>query len=213
MQLNEKIGTLPPSRTNEAVDMFARAFFENPAWRWTLPDPGRRERVLRFFYRAAIRYAFRHGELVATAGDVRGAAIVLPPERARLDGGGLSRAGLWQLPFRAGPRGFARFFAQSRAFEERQDRDAPPQHTYLWEIGVDPAHQGRGIGTSVLGAVIRRCDAIGAPIYIDTTDERNLSLYLRHGFRVKHHASFAPGACRFWTLLRDPEAGASPTTH
>lgn len=204
MPTDVEITALPTARADEAAEMFARAFFENPAWVWTLPEPSRRARVLRFFYGAAIRYAFRHGDLLATAGAVRGATIVLPPDRPYLDGRGLARVGLWQLPFRAGPRAFERFHAQGRGFAERQRVDVAPRHAYLWEIGVEPEHQGRGIGSAVLRAVTARSDAAGAPTYLDTTDARNLSLYARQGFRVVHHAVFPHGGCPYWTLVRPP---------
>jgi ribosomal protein S18 acetylase RimI-like enzyme len=197
-----EIGTLAPERAGEAALVFARAFFENPAWLWTLPDPARRERVLRFFYRAALRYAFARGETLATAGALRGAAILLPPERPLLDRRGLSQVGLWQLPFRAGLAAFARFRAQGRGFRARQLCDAPARHVYLWEIGVDPGHQSRGIGSAMLRAVARRSDAAGVPVYVDTTDPRNLSLYERHGFRIVSHGAFPNGGCRYWTLVR-----------
>jgi GNAT superfamily N-acetyltransferase len=202
MATHVEIGALAPARVGEAVEMFARAFFENPAWLWTLPEVDRRKRVLRFFYRAALQYAFRRGEILATAGSVRGGAILLPPGRSLLDAGGLLRAGLWQLPARAGLASFARFRAQGRGFRARQQHDAPAQHVYLWEIAVDPSHQSRGIGSAVLGAITRRCDAVGAPIYVDTTDPRNLPFYARHGFHVVHHGTFPNGGCQYWTLVR-----------
>lgn len=192
--------------------MFARAFFENPAWLWALPDPRRRARVLHFFYRAAIRYAFRSGDLLATAGAVRGAAIVLPPERPRLDGRELALSGLWQFPFRAGPRGFARFFTQGRVFDARQRSDVAPRHFYLWELGVDPQHQRQGIGSAVLRSVVARSDAAGVPIYVDTTDERTLSLYARHDFAVVHQGAFPRGGCRLWTLVRQPAIDRNVTS-
>lgn len=202
MPTEPAIQALAPERAGEAALLFARAFFENPAWLWTLPDPSRRERVLRFFYRAAVRYAFRRGEILATAGPVRGVVILLPPERPLLDGAELSRVGLWQLPFRAGPAGFRRFRAQGRGFGARQRRDAPARHFYLWEIGVEPRHQSQGIGSALLRAVTERSEAAGAPVYVDTTAPRNLPFYERHGFRVVHHDAFPNGGCRFWTLLR-----------
>jgi len=203
-----EIGALAPDRAPAAVELFARAFHENPAWVWTLPDAARRDRILRFFYRAAIEYAFGHGRLLATRGALRGAAIVLPPERPFLDGRGLSRAGLWQLPFRAGLAAFSRFRTQGRGFGERQRSDAPARHFYLWEIAVDPGAQGLGIGTALLASIVAESERAGAPIYVDTTDPRNLAFYQRQGFGVVAHGAFTSASCRYWTLLR-PAAGVT----
>jgi ribosomal protein S18 acetylase RimI-like enzyme len=197
---------LEPRQAAQAADVLARAFARDPAWVWALPRERHRTRVLRWFFGAATRYALRHGELLGTSGGVLGAAIVLPPERPRLDDGALVRVGMWQMPFRAGPRGFARFVTQGRVLDERHDRDVPARHGYVWLIGVDPACHGRGVGSAVLRAVTARRDAAGVPTYLDTTNERNLGFYRRHGFEVVHAGAFPGGGCRFWTLARPPAA-------
>ena len=53
---------------------------------------------------------------------------------------------------------------------------------YLNFIGVDPAHQGRGLGSALMKAALRRCDEDGIPAYLESSNPRNLSLYERHGF-------------------------------
>jgi hypothetical protein len=52
--------------------------------------------------------------------------------------------------------------------------------------------------------VTARHDAAGVPTYLDTTRERNLHFYARHGFAVAHAGSFPGGGCPFWTLVRPP---------
>jgi ribosomal protein S18 acetylase RimI-like enzyme len=203
-----EIAPLSARRTGEAAAALAGAFARDPAWVWALPDERRRGRVLPWFFRAALRYALRHGRVYATATSPVGAAIVLPPERPRLAGGDLARAGLWQMPLRAGPRGFRRFTTQGRVLEERHDRDVAPRHAYVWLLGVDAAAHGRGLGSAVLRAVTAEADARGVPTYLDTTNERNLAFYRRHGFELAHAGAFPGGGCRFWTLVRAPAAGA-----
>ncbi len=201
-----EVAPLAPGRAAEAASVLARAFQGDPAWVWALPDERRRARVLAWFFRAAIRYALRHGEVHATRAELHGAAIVLPPEHPRLEDRGLVRAGLWQMPLRAGPRGFRRFVTQGRVLAERHDRDVPPRHGYVWLLGVDPARHGRGVGSRVLQAVTSRCDAERVPTYLDTTNERNLAFYARHGFEVAHRGTFPGGDCPYWTLVRRPPA-------
>lgn len=201
------VGDLAPERAAEAAGVLAGAFADDPAWVWALPDPRRRARVLPWFFRAALRYALRHGEVLATEGAVLGAAIVLPPARPTLDSRGLLRAGLWQMPLRAGPRGFARFVTQGRVLDERHARDVPRRHGTVWLIGVSEVARGRGVGSAVLRAVTARSDAEGVPTYLDTTNERNLAFYRRHGFAPVHAGTFPRGGCRYWTLVRAPGAG------
>ncbi|MFK7915232.1 MAG: GNAT family N-acetyltransferase [Pseudomonadales bacterium] len=53
---------------------------------------------------------------------------------------------------------------------------------YLNMIAVDPAHQGQGLGSALMKAALARCDEDGIPAYLESSNPRNISLYLRHGF-------------------------------
>ncbi|MBL8773392.1 MAG: GNAT family N-acetyltransferase [Phenylobacterium sp.] len=64
-------------------------------------------------------------------------------------------------------------------------------HWYLAMIGVDPARQGRGYGSAILEASLRRCDEDGVMAYLESSNPKNVPLYERHGFEVLGHV--APG--------------------
>jgi ribosomal protein S18 acetylase RimI-like enzyme len=57
-------------------------------------------------------------------------------------------------------------------------------HWYLSMIGVDPARQGRGLGTALLKHTLAICDAEGALAYLESSNPKNVPLYERHGFEV-----------------------------
>jgi ribosomal protein S18 acetylase RimI-like enzyme len=57
-------------------------------------------------------------------------------------------------------------------------------HWYLPFIGVDPAHQGRGIGDALLKPMLAKCDEAGLPAYLESTTPKNQPLYRRHGFEA-----------------------------
>ncbi|WP_309075552.1 GNAT family N-acetyltransferase [Paenarthrobacter sp.] len=54
----------------------------------------------------------------------------------------------------------------------------------LATVGVDPAHQGRGLGTAVASAGLARIDRELGAVVLETSDERNVRLYGRLGFLV-----------------------------
>ena len=79
---------------------------------------------------------------------------------------------------------------------EQMDRYHPKEPCwYLPLIGVDPAHQGRGCGSALLQYALAQCDADGLPAYLESSNPRNISLYLRHGFEI----------------IGNIQAGSSPT--
>lgn len=53
---------------------------------------------------------------------------------------------------------------------------------HLAFIAVDPLRQGKGLGSALLKACLRRCDEDGRPAYLESTNPANLSLYKRYGF-------------------------------
>jgi GNAT superfamily N-acetyltransferase len=57
-------------------------------------------------------------------------------------------------------------------------------HWHLAFIGVDPAHQGRGIGAALLRSTLARVDEQHLAAYRESSNPANVSFYRRHGFDV-----------------------------
>ena len=74
---------------------------------------------------------------------------------------------------------------------------------YLSIIGTDPAAQGRGVGSALLEPVLRQCDEDGIPAYLESSKERNVAYYARHGFRVRDELTLPRGP-RMWLMWREP---------
>jgi len=77
------------------------------------------------------------------------------------------------------------------------------EHWYLALLATDPAHQGRGHGDALLGAVHPRADAAPVPTYLETQKEANLAYYRRFGYEVvdELHVGRCPPV---WTMERPP---------
>lgn len=61
---------------------------------------------------------------------------------------------------------------------------------YLWFIGVDPADQGKGIGTDLLNEVIGEAAKQNRPIYLETSTLKNIPWYKKFGFVIYHTLDF-----------------------
>lgn len=61
-------------------------------------------------------------------------------------------------------------------------------HWNLGPVGVDPAHQGMGVGSALVRAFCEKMDAQGAVAFLETDQEKNVRLYERFGFEVTEHA-------------------------
>ncbi|MFJ2561450.1 GNAT family N-acetyltransferase [Streptomyces sp. NPDC087568] len=80
-------------------------------------------------------------------------------------------------------------------------------HEYLWMIGVAPAHQGEGLGGTLVQHVLDRCDREGLPAYLEASSERSTKLYERLGFTFADHTLDLPDGPRMWPMWREPVTG------
>jgi GNAT superfamily N-acetyltransferase len=185
------------------VAALARAFDDDPVMTWIFPDDQMRRRRLPSFFSAALRGTSAHpqGAEVAVQGDqVLGAAIWLPP--------GAWRPPLWRqlvaLPgvvIRLGSRlsvASATYGALLRVHPARP-------HWYLSGIGIDPPVQGTGVGSQLLHSRLARCDTAGLPAYLESSKERNVPFYERHGFTVVGELTVPDGGPTLWLMWRDPQ--------
>jgi GNAT superfamily N-acetyltransferase len=198
------IVNLGATQITDAGRVLGRAFWDDPAAIYILPDDDRRARPLSWFFTHAAQYGDLFGEVYTTAGQVEGAAIWLPPGEAEVTEERMAEAGLDQLPEVFGEESFGRFEHMLGHLETLHQRDLPEPHWYLFILGVDPPRQGQGVGGALLQPVLQRADADGLPCYLETMKLRNLPFYQKHGFRVVVDSVLPDSSLRFWTMKRDP---------
>jgi GNAT superfamily N-acetyltransferase len=179
----------------------ARAFHDDPVTSWLFP-PDRYEARLRAYFGVYLRrISLRHHVTYTTAG-LEGGAIWMPPGAWELSPLDIVRT----LPTTLRALG-RRLPAALRALLQIEHRHPRQPHYYLATLGTDPAHQGKGIGTALLDPVLARCDAEGLPAYLESSKERNVPFYARHGFEVTEQ--FTPdGGPPLWLMWRNPRMSA-----
>jgi ribosomal protein S18 acetylase RimI-like enzyme len=191
---------LDPARLDEASDVLARAFQDDPAWRWIIPEDRRRAAVLPWLFR--VGFDVTAADVWVTPGEIVGAARWLSPGRPPMRVGPTLRA-LVATPFRLGPA-TGRFLAYGRAVELLRARVAPGPHWYLAGIGVDPVRQREGVGAALLQPGLLGSARDALPCVLLTNNERNLSFYGAHGFRVVDEAPTPEGGPNAWAMVKSP---------
>lgn len=61
---------------------------------------------------------------------------------------------------------------------------------YLWFLGVDPAHQGKGIGKALLNEIIAESKKKKRHLYLETSMPDNVPFYQKYGFEVYNQLNF-----------------------
>jgi len=204
MDTASTVAALAPADTHAAGDVLARAFHNDPGTVWTVPDEDKRRRQLPWFFRGCVRYGQRYGEAYALGAGVEGAAVWLPPGKTQARLLRFIRAGLGALPLKLGAADFLRLFRTLSFLEQLHKRDAPPDHWYLWVLGVDTGLQGRGLGSALIQPVLARADRDGLSCYLETAKEINVRFYRKHGFEVVAEGDLPGGGPPYWTMRRDP---------
>lgn len=192
LALTAPIAAATAEQAERAAAVIALAFASDPVVRWTYPDPDAYLRHWPVVVTAFGGEAFRHGTGYY-AENFAGAALWLPPgvhpDEARLEQAFQTTVEADRLSL---------VFAM---FEQMAAYHPPGPHWYLPLIGVDPAHQGRGIGASLLRPALEAADREGLPAYLESTNPRNLSLYRRHGFQVVGTIQ-VPGVPPLYPMIR-----------
>jgi GNAT superfamily N-acetyltransferase len=158
-----------------AVNTVVLGFSADPVTRWVWPRADQYLAAMPMFVRAFGGNAFARGGAYCTT-DFAGAALWLPPG-VHPDGDRLDA--LMESTASAAARD-----AGSAVFEQMAKYHPTEPHWYLPLIGVDPAHQGKGHGAALMKYALERCDRDKLPAYLESTNPRNISLYLRHGFEA-----------------------------
>jgi ribosomal protein S18 acetylase RimI-like enzyme len=181
--------------------MLARAFLDDPVASWAWRPDELRLRALERFQAVRMRQLVGEEE-VWTTDDLSAAALWAPPSRWHMS----LRETAQLVPCFLRPRLFSRMPLVALGWE-KLERGHPrkPPHFYLAVLGTEPAAQGRGLGSAVLSAVLEQCDSDQVGAYLESSKERNIDFYARHGFRVLEEIRLLRGP-RMWSMWRDPRS-------
>jgi GNAT superfamily N-acetyltransferase len=186
-----------------AAEALALAFADDPAWTHLLPDSDsatRAERLLTYFAADIGNLIPRYRRLWVTE-DGSGAAVWGPP-------------GSWRVPFlrtlrpaRQMTTVFGRRLPVAVWTQLRFERLHPrnPRHWYLQYLGVEPRRQGRGLGGTLLDPVLQICDREGIGAHLESSSERNRSLYQRKGFAFSEAFDLPGGGPEIHEMWREPK--------
>lgn len=178
--------------------VLAAAFADDPVWDW-ICAPGRNGSAdaARWFAAEARAKQRGHGEVLVDD-QLRGAALWAPHEHWQ--GTARELAAILVPSLRLFRTRTFRALAIQRHMEKVHLREP---HWYLAVLGTHPDHQGHGVGSSLITAVTDRCDEEGLAAYLESSKERNVPFYERHGFVVTERVSVRDSP-PLWLMRREP---------
>ena len=175
----------------------ARAFLDDPVMEWMFPDDDRRAELNERFFRLRVSGLLAQDEVYTTDG-YAGAACWAEPGR-------------WEMGWREGIVFALRVATMvrtrgallARGWQIVDAAHPKEPHWYLAILGTEPEAQGQGVGSALLQPVLDDCDRNDVPAFLESSKERNIAFYARHGFRVTRELTLPEGP-PIWQMWRDP---------
>ncbi len=190
------------SDVRQIARVLARAFYDDPVMGWMLNDDRTRLKALTRVFAPLARYHFlpRAGSEVGLRDATVGAATLWDPPGQRKSS--------WFEELITMPAMLWAFGSRVRASQqvmELMEKHHPEEpHWYLMVIGSDPSVRGAGFGHALMRSRLDRCDAEGAPAYLENSNPKNEPYYLRFGFEVTGEIKLPDGGPSMWPMWRNP---------
>jgi ribosomal protein S18 acetylase RimI-like enzyme len=177
-----------------------RAFCDDPVMTWMVPDNGQRAKGLPRLFATMTRHHYLGGggvEIATRGAEVGAATLWDPPGRwqqTRFEE-------LLMLPTFMVAFG-SRLQGGQRIADLMKERHPEEPHWYLFAIGSNPTVRGAGYGQAVMRSRLDRCDADHVPAYLENSNPRNESYYMRFGFEVTGEIKIPDGGPSLWPMWR-----------
>ena len=195
---------LPESKMNDAADLLARAFFDDPLMLYLFPDDLERRGMGKRFFLPNMKHAAQLGQLYTT-NSFKGVAVWrffgIEPDAEK----GSADDPRAQLPANMGADAFQRLMNVVQCTTEIHRKLMQVQHCYLLFLGVDTGWQGKGIGGLLIKPVLNMADEKGLPCYLETNKAINVEFYRKQGFEVGEERQIPAGGPYVWGLVRSPK--------
>ena len=194
-----EIRSATPAELSRVVSAIVAAFLTDPLARFAWPSPHDHLRAMPLATREFAAGSFEHGTAYVSA-DFCGAALWLRPG-VHPNGEALERV------FRDTAKR-DHLDDLLATFEKMGEWHPEEPHWYLPLVGVEPNAQGKGLGAALMRHAVLRCDQERALAYLESSNPRNISLYLRHGFEVIGEIRVGAGPLVTPMLRRPRRVGA-----
>jgi GNAT superfamily N-acetyltransferase len=181
------------------VANLCRAFADDPVMQHVFRGPKKQQNGMRAYFRTQMRADYMRWGGCYTTDDHMGSSIWGPAGKPLLSG----LAGLATLR-PVIPYVYKHMLATVQLTNLIESLHPKVPHWYLATLGTDPDAQGKGVGSALLQPVLDHCDQEGIGAYLESSKEKNIPFYSRHGFEVQKEVDLPAGGPKIWTMWREP---------
>jgi GNAT superfamily N-acetyltransferase len=189
-----------------AAAMCGRAYQDNEAFSWVMPEPEIRRKLLAPIFEARLKFGLLSGDVFTTSTQVEAIAQLVPSERSSYTLSKILRCGVLPLVTRMGYTRFSRMLSIGNEMDGVPKLVVKGPFISLLAVAVDPAFQGKGYASRLLNPMMALLDDHGMQCVLETTTAAYVPLYEHLGFKTIVHAPLrvTGGSVRTWYMLRLP---------
>ena len=173
------------SDRKSVVSSLTASFVDNKSVNYIIKQDKKKKHRIRKLMEYSFDYCFWFGEILLSD-DKKACALIIYPEKKKTT----LKSIFADIKLIAGCTGLIN--AQKAMKREAAIKTIHPStsFTYLWFIGVNPSDQNKGAGTVLLKQILEKSKAEGRPVILETSTERNLPWYMKHGFTIYKELDF-----------------------
>ncbi|MBS1681603.1 MAG: hypothetical protein OJF59_001846 [Cytophagales bacterium] len=161
------------------VDILVKSFDDNKSVNYVVKQDRNREARIRGLMDYSYNICNTFGD-VWISDDAQACALVLHPDKKRSTFTSI----LWDAKLALNVIGLNRVARVLGRESKIKSFHPKKRFSYLWFIGVSPQFQNAGKGSQLLNEIIKDSSAEGRPIYLETSVDRNIQWYQKHGFEI-----------------------------
>jgi len=195
---------LSPERLSEAAAVMGRAVVDDPLFVYLLPDAQQRVSGVFRMMEMFLRIGLAHGEVWVTPPPITRVACWLSPAHPTITAEDRNAAGWSGVGAAWGRDAVDRFQTFIGDRDGAVGSLAPEPHWHLAWLGVDPGHQGQGIGSALVRQMTTRANAEGVACWLFTFASRNVPIYEHLGFNVTLDTFLPASGIRLWVMAHSP---------
>ena len=187
-----------------ATCTFANAFHEYPMFTWCLPDAERRWERVHVFFQMMISHGVKYGQLELTSPGCEGVVHYLPPETPLPGTWRYMRCGGLKLLHSWGQAAMKRLETITTIVDEAREHCMQLPHFYIMQIGIEPAHQGKGHGKALFNKIFAMSEEKNCPCYLETFKTVNVEIYKHLEFQLADQRPVPGSPLTLYAMIRDP---------
>ncbi len=181
----------------------ADAFQDDPMWKAVLEsEPSDK---LSICLEMSLRHCRKYGAVYSSDESLEGLMAIVPGKYAEMTMWRMFVAGSFSLMGKMGSNLGNRMGTLFEPLMKDQKMHMQGRnYLYLFLLGVKKKRQGKGIGSSLLRALIKECDEKEIPIYLETETPENVQMYEHFGFKTLKETTLPVVDHPIWEMVKEP---------